>query len=184
MNLVLAVLATLALASPPVPSAGPPAAPPSQAPPGPLPGPAVAPAAGATRPLEPGQVVAGFDPPSVTWAAGHRGVDLLGRPGQQVRAALAGTVTFAGTVAGQGVVVVTHGPFRTTYEPVLAWVQAGDSVAAGQVLGVLAPAPSHCAPRACLHWGLVEGTGAAEQYGDPLSLLGRTSIRLLPLQGG
>ena len=42
------------------------------------------------------EVVRGFEPPPHPFAAGHRGVDLAGRPGQAVRAALPGTVGFAG----------------------------------------------------------------------------------------
>lgn len=128
-------------------------------------------------PLRPPQLVAGFDPPASTWAAGHRGVDLGGIPGQQVRAALGGTVTFAGTIAGRGVVVVSHGARRTTYEPVSAWVDAGDPISTDDVLGVLAPGPTHCAPSACLHWGLLEG----DTYLDPLSLLGVRRVQLLPI---
>ena len=62
----------------------------------------------------------GFDPPDVPWGAGHRGVDLGGQIGQPVHAALPGTVSFVGRVAGRGVVVVDHGATRTTYEPVTA----------------------------------------------------------------
>ncbi len=77
-------------------------------------------------------VLAAFDPPSDPWGPGHRGVDLLGAVGQPVRAALAGRITFAGRIAGRGVVVVDHGPTRTTYEPVVTAVARGDEVAAGQ----------------------------------------------------
>ena len=45
-------------------------------------------------------VVRRFSPPPHPWLPGHRGVDLAGRPGAVVRAAGAGTVVFAGTVAG------------------------------------------------------------------------------------
>ena len=68
------------------------------------------------------EVVAGFDPPDSPYGAGHRGVDLAGSVGQVVHTALAGRVTFAGSIAGRGVVVVDHGPTRTTYEPVTATV--------------------------------------------------------------
>ena len=136
------------------------------------------PSQSAVWPLDPQpEVVARFDPPATPWGSGHRGVDLLGRPGQPVLAALAGTVTFAGTLAGRGVVVVDHGSTRTTYEPVDPEVQVGDAVAAGGVLGTLQTGLSHCFPRTCLHWGLLRG----EEYLDPLSLLGLTPIRLLPL---
>ncbi|MGN6780421.1 MAG: murein hydrolase activator EnvC family protein [Marmoricola sp.] len=133
-----------------------------------------------TWPLGPAHpVVRGFDPPAAPWAAGHRGVDLLGAPGEEVRAAEPGTVTFAGTLAGRGVVVVDHGDRRTTYEPVAAAVVVGQQVGAGAVIGHLQLPMSHCFPRACLHWGLIEG----ETYLDPLTLVGAGRVRLLPLDG-
>lgn len=133
---------------------------------------------GARWPLDPRpEVVAPFEPPAEVWSAGHRGVDLLGSAGQQVRAALAGTVTFAGSIAGRGVVVVGHGRLRTTYEPVEAAVAVGEAVGAGTVIGTLQSGLSHCPPRSCLHWGLLEG----QEYLDPLSLLGAGPIRLLPV---
>jgi murein DD-endopeptidase MepM/ murein hydrolase activator NlpD len=101
------------------------------------------------------QVVAGFTPPATSWSAGHRGVDLLGRPGQAVRAAAAGTVSFAGRIAGRGVVVVDHGPTRTTYEPVTATKRVGTRVEPADRIGTLESFGSHCWPRTCLHWGLV-----------------------------
>ena len=42
-----------------------------------------------------------FDAPSPNWNRGHRGVDLAGAPGQPVYAAGAGTVVFAGELAGR-----------------------------------------------------------------------------------
>jgi murein DD-endopeptidase MepM/ murein hydrolase activator NlpD len=124
------------------------------------------------------EVVAGFDPPDSPWGSGHRGVDLLGTAGQVVRAALPGRVSFAGALAGRGVVVVDHGGTRTTYEPVDANVSLGDPVAAGDPIGRLALPGSHCLPRACLHWGWIEG---ADTYLDPLRLVGAGPVRLLPL---
>ncbi|WP_238993511.1 M23 family metallopeptidase [Nocardioides caldifontis] len=131
-------------------------------------------------PLQPRPEVAEhFDPPEVRWGSGHRGADLRGRVGQQVHAALAGTVSFAGRVAGTPVVVVDHGGTRTTYQPVLATVSRGDEVVAGQVVGRLGWAGTHCSPAACLHWGWVRG----ETYLDPLLLVGAAPrpVRLLPL---
>ncbi|HEY0774694.1 MAG TPA: M23 family metallopeptidase [Nocardioidaceae bacterium] len=131
-------------------------------------------------PLDPPPaVVEGFAPPLSPYGAGHRGVDLAGRAGQVVRAAVGGRVTFAGSLAGRGVVVVAHGATRTTYEPVRASVAAGDVVTAGDRLGTLQSIASHCAPAACLHWGLIEG----ETYLDPLTLVGAGPVRLLPLAG-
>lgn len=129
-------------------------------------------------PLDPvPEVVAGFDPPTSQWGAGHRGVDLLGSVGQPVRAALPGTISFAGVLAGRGVVVVDHGATRTTYEPVSTTRHVGDAVDAGTRIGTLQLGGSHCFPRACLHWGWLEG----EAYLDPLRLVGMGPIRLLPL---
>ena len=129
-------------------------------------------------PLQPEPaVVRGFDPPSDPWGAGHRGVDLAGRPGEQVRSALPGRVSWVGTLAGRGVVVVDHGPTRTTYEPVAGTVSVGAQVAAGDPIGTLTVPGSHCLPRACLHWGWIEG----ETYLDPLRLVGAGPVRLLPL---
>ncbi|HEU4514727.1 MAG TPA: M23 family metallopeptidase [Nocardioidaceae bacterium] len=131
-------------------------------------------------PLDPQPaVVERFSPPLSPYGAGHRGVDLAGRAGQVVRAAAGGRVTFAGSLAGRGVVVVSHGATRTTYEPVRASVAVGTLVAAGDRLGTLQGFASHCAPAACLHWGLVEG----ETYLDPLTLVGAGPVRLLPLEG-
>jgi murein DD-endopeptidase MepM/ murein hydrolase activator NlpD len=129
-------------------------------------------------PLDPQPaVLAGFDPPDAPWLAGHRGVDLLGHAGQEVLAALAGRVTFAGMLAGRGVVVVLHGDTRTTYEPVTATVPVGQLVGRGEVIGRLDAAGSHCPPQVCLHWGWLRG----EVYLDPLDLVGSGSVRLLPL---
>jgi murein DD-endopeptidase MepM/ murein hydrolase activator NlpD len=133
---------------------------------------------GAVWPLDPRpEVLDRFDPPAERWKAGHRGVDLVGRIGQDVRAARAGTIAFAGRIAGRGVVVVSHGGTRTTYEPVSASVRVGQHVSAGERIGSLQLFGSHCLPGACLHWGLLRG----EVYLDPLSLVGPQEVRLLPL---
>lgn len=130
-------------------------------------------------PLSPRPTLArGFDPPQQPWGSGHRGVDLRGTVGQPVLAALPGVVTFAGTLAGRGVVVVDHGTQRTTYEPVAASVEAGEAVAAGGAIGLLTTTMSHCFPAACLHWGLIRNSD--DVYLDPLSLVG-AGVRLLPL---
>jgi Peptidase family M23 len=131
------------------------------------------------RPV-PDEVVHGFDPPDDRWGSGHRGVDLLGAFGEEVHSGGAGLVTYAGLLAGRGVVTVTHGALRTTYEPVTPVVHAGDRVRAGAVIATLDLLAGHCLPRACLHWGLIRGV----TYLDPLSVVGAGPVRLLPLQGG
>ncbi|MER7895340.1 M23 family metallopeptidase [Streptomyces sp. NPDC096046] len=131
-------------------------------------------------------VLRGWEPPATVYGPGHRGVDLAARAGTPVRAVTAGRVSFAGRVAGKGVVSVDltgtgDPPLRTTYEPVTASAEEGEEVAPGEVIGTVDPGGSHCtAP--CVHWGLRRG----EIYLNPLSLLPpwllhRGPSRLLPL---
>ncbi|MGW5866847.1 peptidoglycan DD-metalloendopeptidase family protein [Streptomyces sp. NPDC055239] len=149
-------------------------------------------------------VVRGWEPPASEYGRGHRGVDLAAAPGTVVRAVAPGRVSFAGRVAGRGVIAVELAgsgdpPLRTTYGPVRATVKKGAEVATGEALGVLElptgptgptgpPAPTaptapaaHC-PSSCLHWGLLR----ADTYLNPLSLLppwllGHGASRLLPV---
>jgi murein DD-endopeptidase MepM/ murein hydrolase activator NlpD len=160
----VAVVRSPAVEVPPVPAAAPRA---------------LAPAADRAWPIGgPPLVTRRFDPPAQRWLPGQRGVDLAGSPGTVVSAAAAGVVYFAGPVAGRGVVSVQHhGGLRTTYQPVEPVVSAGDPVAAGDPLGVLAPGHAGCPVAACLHWGLRRG----ETYLDPLALLGLGRVRLLPI---
>ncbi|WP_432066784.1 peptidoglycan DD-metalloendopeptidase family protein [Streptomyces sp. C10-9-1] len=133
-------------------------------------------------------VLRGWDPPPTPYGPGHRGVDLAAPAGSPVRAAAAGRVSFAGRVAGRGVLSIEvtgtgEPPLRLTHEPVRALVASGDEVAAGQTVGVLEEGRGHCS-RNCLHWGLLRG----EEYLDPLSLLPpgllrRGPSRLLPVSG-
>ena len=118
-----------------------------------------------------------FRPGVTRYAAGHRGVDLVGAPGAPVLAAGAGRVAYAGPLAGRGVVVVVHGALRTTYEPVRAGVRVGQRVARGQRLGLLEPGHRDCPGEACLHWGLRRG----RDHLDPLRLVGGGRVRLLPV---
>jgi murein DD-endopeptidase MepM/ murein hydrolase activator NlpD len=124
-------------------------------------------------------VVRVFDPPPEPWLAGHRGVDLAARPGSPVLSAGPGTVVFAGRVAGRGVVSVDHANgLRTTYEPVEPAVRPGAAMLSGQTLGAVSAGHPGCPVAACVHWGLRRGAA----YLDPLALLGRGRVRLLPLQ--
>ncbi|MGF7238086.1 MAG: M23 family metallopeptidase [Frankia sp.] len=118
-----------------------------------------------------------FEPPLTPYGPGHRGVDFADPPGTRVVAAADGTVSFAGAVGGHGVIAVTHGALRTTYEPVSPMVRIGQVVEAGQPLGVLQQGHQSCPVAACLHWGLLRGAA----YLDPLSVLPLIAPRLLPL---
>jgi len=132
-------------------------------------------------PAGPQIVTRAFDAPSPDWQRGHRGVDLAGRPGQPVYAAGAGTVVFAGLLAGRPVVSVAHpGGLRTSYEPVEAAVSPGQSVAAGTPLGRLLAGHAGCAGAACLHWGAMWGPASRADYVDPVGLLAGTPVRLKP----
>lgn len=129
----------------------------------------------ALQPPIDGPVLRRFDPPVLDWQRGHRGVDLGGTLGEPVHAGAAGVITFEGTLAGRGVVVVGHGSLRTTYEPVAASVRVGQRVSAGDVLGFLQGGHSGCGTATCLHWGLKRG----QDYLDPLSL-SEGELLLLP----
>ncbi|AFC49944.1 M23 peptidase domain-containing protein [Mycobacterium intracellulare MOTT-02] len=131
----------------------------------------------------PPAVTRAFDAPVQDWHPGHRGVDLAGAAGQPVYAAGAATVVFAGLLAGRPVVSLAHpGGLRTSYEPVRAAVRAGQSVAAGTVIGTLMAGHPGCRAAACLHWGAMWGPASGAHYVDPLGLLRSTPIRLKPLR--
>jgi len=129
-----------------------------------------------------------FDAPATRWAAGHRGVDLAASPEEDVLAPGPGVVTFAGAVAGRGVVTVQHPDGRrSSVEPVAPTVRVGERVVAGAPLGALQDVTgtpgyrSHCAPGSCLHWGVRVRTHAGEEYVDPMALLpGAGPVVLLP----
>lgn len=128
-------------------------------------------------------VVRAFDAPAVKWQTGHRGVDLAAAPGQPVYAAEAGTVVFAGELAGRPLVSVAHpGGLRTSYEPVAPSVRAGQRIAAGAVLGEVVAGHPGCGAAACLHWGAMWGPASRADYVDPLGLLTEAVIRLKPLR--
>lgn len=127
---------------------------------------------------DPPTVVRGFDPPDVPWAAGHRGVDLASSAGQEIRAPADGSVSFVGTVVDRGVLTVTHSDgLRSSFEPVSSDLSPGDLVRQGDVVARLDGTPGHCAPLACVHWGVREG----DEYRDPMALLRGGPVVLLPL---
>ncbi len=136
-------------------------------------------------PLGDHRVTSGFDRPDTEYSEGHRGIDVPGRAGEPVRSVAAGRVTFAGSVAGVGVVSVLHGGERSTYQPVDATLHRGDTVQAGEVLGYLSGHGSHCAT-ACLHLGRIEADAdpGSAAYLDPLDRLAAESrVRLVDPHG-
>ncbi|HTF48264.1 MAG TPA: peptidoglycan DD-metalloendopeptidase family protein [Pseudonocardia sp.] len=164
-----------ALSSPPV-GRGAPEAADQVVPPGP--GERERPLAGFGWPLAPAPGVSRpFQPPSQPYGPGHRGVDLVGTPGQPVLAAGAGVVVYAGPLADRGVVSIDHADgLRTSYEPVRAAVRPGQLVRLGELVGSLEAGHLGCRSAACLHWGLRKDG----QYLDPLLLVRRIRVRLLP----
>ena len=126
----------------------------------------------------PSRVLRPFAPGPYVWLPGHRGVDLDAVRGTVVHAAGAGVVSFAGDLAGRGVVVIDHpSGLRTTYEPVDPLVNVGDAVTCGTAIAVVVAGDDHCGgPVPCLHWGLRRGTA----YLDPMLLLDPGRPVLLP----
>jgi murein DD-endopeptidase MepM/ murein hydrolase activator NlpD len=127
-------------------------------------------------------VVRPFQAPVTRYGPGHRGVDLNVARGAEVLAAAPGVVTYAGTLAGRGVVVIEHPDgIRTEYEPVLPTVHRGDPVTGGEPIARVAGQHGGCPPDRCLHWGARNSTG----YFDPLTLLTPLGpVRLLPDDAG
>lgn len=125
------------------------------------------------------QISRGFDRPSENWLAGHRGIDFAATLDQEVLAVGSGTVIFAGLLAEKGVVVISHGLIRTTYEPVSAKVSIGQNVKTGEVIGYVSTGISHCSNKEkvwCLHLGAIRDG----KYLNPL-LLVHPRVRLLPI---
>jgi murein DD-endopeptidase MepM/ murein hydrolase activator NlpD len=129
-------------------------------------------------PISGAAVIRPFHAPPTPYAAGHRGVDLAAAPKQIVRAAAAGLVSFAGPVAGRGVVVITHPDgVRTEYEPLDPAVRAGQVVNAGDPIGVVDGQHDGCPPSTCLHWG----ARREDAYFDPMTLLAPLGlVHLIP----
>lgn len=113
-----------------------------------------------------------FRPPEDHYGPGNRGVEYHTEPGDVVRATAAGTVVFAGAVAGDLYVTVDHGGgVSSTYSYLLrVGVRAGTRVVQGQVIAIAGER---------LHFGVrVQGS-----YADPAGFIGvrRTRVRLVPL---
>lgn len=107
-----------------------------------------------------------FEAPAHEYGPGHRGID-IDPEGMSVRSPAAGTVAFAGAVAGRGVVTIDHGDgLVTTLEPVDASVTAGQPVARGE--GVAVVSVGGHAEAGTVHFGVrLDG-----EYINPLLLLG------------
>lgn len=114
-----------------------------------------------------------FRAPSDRYGPGNRGVEYDTEPGQVVRAAAAGTVSFAGAVAGSLHVTLDHGGgVVSSYSFLLrVSVRVGARVDQGQVVGVAGE---------MLHFGV----RVDSSYVDPGAFIGvrRVRVRLVPLR--
>ena len=144
-----------------------------------LPQPARAQAPGALVPPVDGPVARSFQAPASTYGPGHRGIDYSVPSGTPVRAAAAGTVTFAGSVAGNLAVTIAHGSaLQTTYSELSSVsVSPGEQVGEGAWIGRSGSAHEDDG----LHFGVkLEGS-----YVDPSAFLGALdvsgAIHLAPL---
>ena len=108
-------------------------------------------------------VAAPYRPPPHPYGAGHRGIDLPSLPGAVVRAPAAGTIAFAGEVVDRPVLTIRVDE-RTvvSLEPVATERVAGDPVAAGESVGVVASG-GHC-DEGCVHLG----ARVADAYVNPV----------------
>ncbi|MHA7986859.1 peptidoglycan DD-metalloendopeptidase family protein [Rathayibacter sp. CAU 1779] len=115
----------------------------------------------------PHTVARGFEAPASRYAAGHRGIDLPADPGQVVRAPAGGAVRFSGVVVDRPTVTIATGSgILISIEPVTTAFVAGESVARGAVLAVVATG-GHCS-QSCVHLGV----RVAGQYVSPLRFFG------------
>src|SRR5690554_6668266 len=86
-------------------------------------------------PIAPMRVEALARLPAQPWLAGHRGIDLLAGPGQEVMASAAGVVSFVGVVVDRPVLSIRHDDGAlSTVEPVDAVLDVGARVTPGEVI--------------------------------------------------
>ena len=114
-----------------------------------------------------------FRAPEHDYGPGNRGIEYDTDHGDVVRAAAAGTVVFAGPVAGNLHVTVDHGGGVVSSYSYLARisVRVGASVQRGTVVGIAAQR---------LHFGV----RVDDEYVDPAGFIGvrRVKVRLVPLR--
>jgi hypothetical protein len=131
-----------------------------------------APAASWTWPVD-GQVIRAFSLGDDPYAGGqHRGVDIAGDSGSGVRAPAAGTVSFAGTVPGNGrtITIRSADGYAITLVGLGSIGVAKNAVVnEGETVGTVAAAPDDATP-ANVHLGIRIATDP-EGYIDPLTLL-------------
>ncbi len=119
-----------------------------------------------------GVVTDPFRAPACPYCAGQRGIEYRVAANASVRAVAAGTVSWAGTVAGTRYVVVRHANgWRATYGMLTSSsLQAGDTVVRRARIG-------------SAHGSFYFGLRVGEEYRDPAPYLGRLvgRPRLVPI---
>ena len=126
------------------------------------------------NPLGDAAVVRRFEQPLTSWGPGHRGIDLASAQGETIRAPAAGSISFAGQVAGKSVVSIDHGFLKSTFEPAVTELGLGTVLGQGEAFGIVSGGSDHCGT-SCLHWGLQTDDGS---YRDPEQALAVTDIVL------
>ena len=122
-----------------------------------------------------------FEAPSSPYGPGHRGLDYAVAGGTRVRAAGAGVVSWAGSVAGNLTVTIDHGGGLESTYSILASieVQRGEVVDEGRFIGSVGH--DHESGSGGLHFGVKLN----DAYVDPLDYLGPVdpngAIHLAPL---
>ncbi|EFA23128.1 peptidase, M23 family [Bifidobacterium gallicum DSM 20093 = LMG 11596] len=127
-------------------------------------------------PVANARIIAAFDGPAQPWLAGHRGVDMEAKTGDQLRAPLDAVVSFVGSVAGKSVVSLRGEVGTLTFEPAATQLSVGASVQQGEVFAHVEGHSDHCDDH-CVHWGVKVGN---RQYRDPEALLTAQRIVLKP----
>lgn len=125
-------------------------------------------------PVRPFRLVRAFIAPAHEYGPGHRGIDLDPLGGSDVRAPAAGTVAFAGSVAGRGILTIDHGDgLVSTLEPVQISAAPGAPVAADEIVATVSIG-GHAAS-GTLHFGVrLHG-----DYINPMLLLGTVPRAIL-----
>jgi hypothetical protein len=103
----------------------------------------------------------------------HRGIDVAGPEGSDVRAPAAGVVTFAGSLPtyGHGVTILTADGYSVTLVHLGAiGVSKGDSVGEGAAVGTMGTSGTPEQPVPSVHLGIRRASDE-EGYVDPLDLL-------------
>ena len=122
-----------------------------------------------------------FEAPGSPYGPGHRGIDYAVPAGTRVRAAAAGVVAWAGSVAGNLAVTIDHGDgLESTYSVLAALeVQRGDVIDEGRFIGTADQ--DHEGGAGGLHFGVK----LDDEYVDPFDYLGPVdstgAIHLAPL---